>query len=226
MKKYAVIVAGGSGLRMGTELPKQFLLLGDRSVLYYSIMAFLKTYEDVQIILVLPEEHIGRALQIVQQTNAANQIEITAGGTTRFESVKYGLELVEPSSIVFVHDGVRCLVTEELIIRCYEQAVEKGSAIPAVTASDTIRLIEGDSHHLVDRNKVRIVQTPQTFNSDILLAAFEQPYQENFTDEATVVENMGTAVYLIEGDYNNLKLTRPIDLVIAEKILEERSALQ
>ena len=226
MKKYAVIVAGGSGKRMGPGLPKQFLLLGNRSVLYYTITAFLNAYEDMEIILVLPEEHIGRGLQIVQQTHAAERIQITAGGDSRFESVRNGLDLVEHTSIVFVHDGVRCLVSKQLIERCFDQAVEKGSAIPAVAATDSIRIQEGASHHIVDRGSVRIIQTPQTFQSQLLIDAYAQAADPSFTDDASVVEASGKPVFLIEGEYDNLKITRPIDLLIAEKLLEERSLLQ
>lgn len=226
MKKYAVIVAGGSGKRMGTELPKQFMLLAGNAVLFYTLTAFLDAYDDIKIILVLPEEHIGRGLQIVQQTHGADRIEIAAGGATRFESVQSGLDMVKHDSIIFVHDGVRCMVSKGLIERCYEQALKKGSAIPAVAATDSIRIDEGTSNHIIDRNKVRIIQTPQTFQSEILLQAFGQQTDPSFTDEASVVEAFGKAVHLIEGDYDNLKITRPIDLLIAEKLLEERSALQ
>ena len=120
-----------------------------------------------------------------------------------------------------MQDGVRCLVSKKLIQNCYAQAVEKGSAIPAVAATDSIRIDDGFSHYPAERNKVLIVQTPQTFQSEILLEAFKQPYKPSFTDEATVVESAGGKVFLIEGEYNNLKVTRPIDLWIAEKFLEE-----
>ncbi|HEX8460818.1 MAG TPA: 2-C-methyl-D-erythritol 4-phosphate cytidylyltransferase, partial [Segetibacter sp.] len=131
-----------------------------------------------------------------------------------------GIEKISHPSIVFVHDGVRCMITQQLIQRCYQQAVEKGSAVPAVAATDSIRVQEGNAHHIIDRNKIRIIQTPQTFRSEILAAAFTQVYNDGFTDEASVVEAMGTEVYLVEGEYNNLKVTRPIDLCIAEKLLE------
>jgi 2-C-methyl-D-erythritol 4-phosphate cytidylyltransferase len=226
MKKYAVVVAGGSGKRMGTDLPKQFMLLGGNAVLFYTLKAFLEAYDDMKIILVLPEEHISRGVQIIQKTEGGQRIEITAGGATRFESVQNGLDMVEYDSIVFVHDGVRCMVSKNLIERCYEQAVEKGSAIPAVAATDSIRIDEGSSHYIMDRNKVRIIQTPQTFHSKILLEAFGQKADPSFTDEASVVEAFGTPVHLIEGEYDNLKITRPIDLLIAEKLLDERSAFK
>ena len=222
MKKYAVIVAGGSGLRMGTVVPKQFLELDGKPVLWYTLTAFLKAFNDLEIILVVPEAHVEKGLEIIRSTFEPDRIGITVGGETRFHSVKKGLDHIQQHSIVFVHDGVRCLITPELIRTCYDTAIEKGNAIPAVTAVDTIRLETINGNQQVDRNKVRIIQTPQTFYSDIIKAAFEQDYLESFTDEASVVEKLGVKIHLVEGDSSNIKITRPIDILIAEKILEER----
>lgn len=222
MKKYAVIVAGGSGLRMGTVVPKQFLELDGKPVLWYTLTAFLKAFNDLEIILVVPEAHVEKGLEIIRSTFEPDRIGITVGGETRFHSVKKGLDHIQQHSIVFVHDGVRCLITPELIRTCYDTAIEKGNAIPAVTAVDTIRLETINGNQQVDRNKVRIIQTPQTFYSDIIKAAFEQDYLESFTDEASVVEKLGVKIQLVEGDSSNIKITRPIDILIAEKILEER----
>ena len=225
MKKIAIIVAGGSGQRMGVKTPKQFLLLQGNPLLWYSMDGFLSAYDDLQIILVLPEEHLETGLAIKRLFKESDRIQIISGGDTRFHSVQNGLNMIKESSVVFVHDGVRCLVTKELIRRCYEQAIIKGSAIPAVAATDSIRIAEGEKSFVTDRNDVRIIQTPQTFKSEILLPAFQQTYDASFTDEATVVEAAGEQIFLIEGEYSNIKITRPIDLLIAEKILEERSAL-
>jgi 2-C-methyl-D-erythritol 4-phosphate cytidylyltransferase len=225
MKKYAVIVAGGSGQRMGTDIPKQFLLLRQKPVLWHTLHTFLAAYTDIQIILVLPKDNVSKGEKMVGDLSAGNRILITTGGESRFQSVQNGLALVTEPSVVFVHDGVRCLVTKELIHRCYEQAIVKGSAIPAVMAIDSIRMVDEEDHHVVNRNHVRIIQTPQTFLSKLLLPAFQQLYDENFTDEATVVEASGELVYLIEGDYQNIKITRPLDLVLAENILARRSVL-
>jgi 2-C-methyl-D-erythritol 4-phosphate cytidylyltransferase len=222
MKKYAVIVAGGSGQRMGAAMPKQFLLLKQKPLLWYTLQSFLHAYDDMHIILVLPKENITEGEGLVKDLGAETKITITAGGTTRFHSVQNGLKLVTEPSIVFVHDGVRCLVSNELIHRCYEQAVAKGSAIPVVAATDSIRIVEGDTHKVADRNHVRIIQTPQTFLSSILLPAFTVEYKDSFTDEATVVEASGQNVFLVDGDYENIKITRPADLLIAERILAER----
>ena len=222
MKKIAVIVAGGAGARMGTTVPKQFLLLQDKPIIWHTISTFINAFADIEIILVLPESFIEEGNLIVETFTTSHKITCIIGGKTRFESVKNGLALVEENSIVFVHDAVRCLLTNQLIKQCYLQAIEKGSAIPAIMATDSIRIVEGNTSAIADRNKVRLVQTPQTFKSDILLEAFKQTYNDKFTDEASVVESLGKEIFLIEGDYDNIKITRPIDLLIAEKILQER----
>lgn len=222
MKKYAVIVAGGSGLRMGTAVPKQFLELQGRPVLWYTITAFLDSFPDLEIILVLPHAHLQTGLHLTQTTRDPARVWITEGGETRFHSVKAGLDHIHQHSIVFVHDGVRCLLTPELVRRCYDSAMEKGNAIPAIAAVDTIRVETVKGNEQVDRNKVRIIQTPQAFYSDIIKAAFEQDYEESFTDEASVVERLGVKIHLVEGETTNIKITRPLDILIAEKILEER----
>jgi len=226
MKKYAVIVAGGTGIRMGNTVPKQFLLLKDKPVLWYTLDTFLRAYEDIEIILVLPEQYIENGKTLITSFFQINRIQIVSGGDTRFHSVQCGLKEVKENSVVFVHDAVRCLVSVPLIQRCYKQALEKGSAIPAVAATDSIRILNGTHHHVADRQQVRIIQTPQTFLSELILPAFEQEYNDAFTDEATVVEGYGTKVFLTDGEYDNIKITRPVDLMIAERILEERSALK
>ena len=222
MKKYAVIVAGGSGMRMGTMVPKQFLPLQGKPVLWYTLTAFLDAFPDLEIILVLPEAHLQTGQDILRSTYDPDRIWMTVGGETRFHSVRNGLSHIHQHSIVFVHDGVRCLLTPQLIRRCYDMARERGNAIPAITAVDSIRIETFDGNEFIDRTKVRIIQTPQTFYSDIIKAAFEQEYEESFTDEASVVERLGVKIHLIEGEPTNIKITHPIDVLIAEKILEER----
>lgn len=222
MKKYAVIVAGGSGTRMGGSLPKQFLLLKEKPVLYYTIKAFVDTDNDLDIILVLPVEYTDMGQEIIDAYFDKDRIRITAGGDSRFQSVKNGLALIEQESIIFVHDGVRCLVSKDLIDRCYTQAVETGTAIPAIPSKDSIRFVSEEGNDALDRNNVMLVQTPQTFHSKILLPAFQIDYKDKFTDEATVVEAYGLKVSLIKGEETNIKITQPIDLVIAEKILESK----
>jgi 2-C-methyl-D-erythritol 4-phosphate cytidylyltransferase len=223
MKKYAIIVAGGIGTRMGSPIPKQFLLLGDKPVLYYTIKAFLEAYKDLKIILVLHEVYTDMGREIIDAFFDYKRIQITSGGETRFHSVKNGLRLVEHESIIFVHDAVRCLVSVKLIHRCYEHTLRMGSAVPVIRSRDSIRFLneEENDNVVIDREKIVLVQTPQTFHSKILLPAFEIDYKERFTDEATVVETFGLKISLVEGEENNIKITRPVDLLVSEAILEE-----
>lgn len=223
MNKYAVIVAAGSGIRMGGTTPKQFMLVNNKPVLYYTLQTFFNAFADIQIILVLPVDYTDIGQEIIDAYFDKEKIRIAAGGDTRFQSVKNGLQLVEDDAIIFVHDGVRCLLTENLIHRCYANAVETGTAIPVIVSKDSVRIVDDEGNDAVDRNKVMLVQTPQTFHSKILLPAFKIDYKEKFTDEATVVEAYGLKVSLVEGEENNIKITRPIDLLIAEKIINERS---
>lgn len=222
MKKYAVIVAGGNGSRMGGTVPKQFLQLKGKPIVWHTLETFLRSFDDLQIILVVPANHEEDANALIGQTSASDRIKIVIGGSTRFQSVQNGLQLATDPSIVFVHDGVRCLVTEALIRRCYFQALEKGSAIPAIAVSDSIRKMEGGSTVPIDRTQLLAVQTPQTFRSEIILPAFLQPYKDTFTDEATVVEAAGQEVFMIEGEKENIKITLPADLVIAEQLLNRK----
>ncbi|MGB3008112.1 MAG: 2-C-methyl-D-erythritol 4-phosphate cytidylyltransferase [Chitinophagaceae bacterium] len=222
MLKYAIIVAGGAGTRMGGSLPKQFMLLKDKPLLYYTLKTFLEAYDDLQLILVLPVDYTDMGQEIIDAYFDKERVKITAGGDTRFQSVKNGLSLVEEESIIFVHDGVRCLLTKELIERCYLQALATGTAIPAISSKDSIRLLTENGNEALDRTKVMLVQTPQTFHSRILIPAFQIDYKDKFTDEATVTEAYGIKVSIVEGEENNIKITKSLDLLIAERILEER----
>ncbi|HET9824676.1 MAG TPA: 2-C-methyl-D-erythritol 4-phosphate cytidylyltransferase [Chitinophagaceae bacterium] len=224
MNKYAIIVAGGTGSRMGGDLPKQFMSLKDKPVLYYSLKTFLEAYDDLEIILVLPVAFTDLGEEIIDAYFNSERIKITPGSDTRFQSVKNGLKLIAEESIIFVHDAVRCLASTELIHRCFRVALETGSAIPVVAAKDSIRLLSEDSSEAIDRSKIVMVQTPQTFHSKILLPAYEIDYKDKFTDEATVVEAYGLKVSLTEGEETNVKITTPVDLLIAENILERMVA--
>ncbi len=195
------------------------MLIKNKPVLYYTIKTFLDAFDDLQIILVLPVDYTGMGQEIIDAWFDKNRIRITAGGDTRFQSVKNGLQLVEEDSIVFVHDGVRCLLSVDLVHRCYSQAIETGTAIPVIASKDSVRLLNEAGNDAMDRNKVMLVQTPQTFHSKILLSAFNIDFKDKFTDEATVVEAYGIKVTLVQGEENNIKITRPVDLVFAEKIL-------
>lgn len=218
MNRVAVIVAGGSGTRMGKERPKQFLELNGKAILIHSITAFLHAYADIQIILVLPKEYLELANEMVKQASISANIMFIEGGATRFESVKNGLQEVKDAELIFVHDAVRCLVTPELIKVCAEAADKYGSAIPVVPVRDSIRRIDpaDQSSMIVNRENLVVVQTPQTFKKNILLSAFDVDYSPAFTDEASVVEAAGYRVHLVQGEETNIKITFPDDLVYAE----------
>ncbi|NLR60977.1 2-C-methyl-D-erythritol 4-phosphate cytidylyltransferase [Chitinophaga polysaccharea] len=221
-KKVAIIVAGGSGTRMQSAVPKQFLELAGKPVLYHTIAAFAAAYTDMEIVLVLPEAHFSFANQLLQAFDPLPAVTIVKGGETRFHSVKNGLQLVNSPSVVFVHDGVRPLVSTALIRACYEAALNHGTAIPVVDMKDSIREIRAGNNAAVDRDRFKIIQTPQTFLSHLILPAFELPYDPLFTDEATVVERLGHPVHLLPGEESNIKITKPLDLTIAEALLKER----
>src|SRR5690606_13781882 len=146
------------------------------------------------------------------------RVQLTAGGDTRFESVRNGLQLIQDESIIFVHDGVRCLLSTDLIHRCYTTALEMGTAVPAIPCKDSIRYLNEDGNEAIDRHQVRLIQTPQTFHSKILLPAFQIDYKDKFTDEATVVEAFGIKITLVDGEERNIKITVPMDMIIAQQL--------
>jgi 2-C-methyl-D-erythritol 4-phosphate cytidylyltransferase len=224
MKKYVIIVAGGNGSRMNSSIPKQFLLLKGKPVLYYAINTFLQTFDDCKIILVLPEEHIAAGQEIIDAFFDYNRIEIVIGGRTRFHSVQNGLAKVDDEeSVIFVHDAVRPMVSSALIYRCLAAVIELGTAIPVIDCKDSVRIINEEGNEAIERNSIKLVQTPQAFHGKILLPAFNIDYKEKFTDEASVVEAFGLKVSLVEGEEENIKITKPTDLIIAESILSAKS---
>jgi len=191
-------------------------------VLYYTIKAFLDAFEEIKIILVLPQEHIGKGQEIIDGFFEHTGFRICAGGRTRFHSVQNGLSLIENrESVISVHDGVRCLVTPDLVRRCYQAAAEAGTAIPALPCNDSVRILTEGGSQVIDRTHLRLIQTPQTFHSKILLPAYRIDYKESFTDEASVVEAFGVKINLIKGESNNFKITTPSDLNLAEILLPE-----
>lgn len=220
-QKIAIIVAGGSGQRMGTSIPKQFLDLHGKPVLLHTITAFSQAYEDMQIVLVLPEAQRAYAEKAVRIGELFPRLTVVNGGDSRFASVKNGLAEIRSPSVVFVHDGVRPLVSIDLIRRCYDAALVNGSAVPAIDLKESIRELCGEINVAVDRTRFRIIQTPQTFLSEVLLPAFDLPYDPLFTDEATVVERLGHKVHLVEGEERNIKITRPEDLIVAQALLRD-----
>ena len=217
ISKLAVIVAGGSGMRMGNELPKQFLLLDGKPVLLYAIDTFLSTYHDIKINLVLPKHYFDYTRELLNSFGYPTSIQFIEGGATRFQSVKNGISNASADDIIFVHDAVRCLISKPLIERCFEKAYSSGSAIPVIPIRDSMRRVALDgSSELVSRADVYSVQTPQTFQASILIPAFQVDYLDKFTDEATVVEHAGTPIHTVEGEEQNIKITYPDDLLYAK----------
>lgn len=221
MNLYAVIVAGGKGLRMGGNVPKQFMLLGGKPVLLYSVITFMETFPGIRMVIVLPEEFVAYTQTLFEAFPGSENMRFVKGGETRFHSVQNGLKAIDGPGYVFVHDGARPLVQPELLERCLEEAQANGAAIPAIAVADSIRIIDAAGSHPVDRDNMRIVQTPQTFRSDLILAAFDQVFDPAFTDEATVAEAAGIPVTLVPGDKRNIKITTPEDLLIAEAYLKK-----
>lgn len=224
MKKFALIVAGGTGSRMNNSIPKQFLLLKNKPILFYAINTFLTTFSDCKIILVLPEEHVGVGQEIIDAFFDYKSIQIVIGGRTRFHSVQNGLALVDDEdSVVFVHDAVRPLLSGNLINRCYDSVLEFGTAIPVVDCKDSVRVLTVKGNEAVERSTIKLVQTPQAFHGKILLPAFFGiDYKDKFTDEASVVEAFGLKVALVDGDDENIKITKATDLLMADAILISR----
>ncbi len=219
MRTIAIIVAGGSGTRFGAELPKQFLNLKGQPTLMRTIQAFGDGFD---VIVTLPEGQIGLWQELCRQHKFAVPHRVVPGGETRWHSVKNALDSigdVDCVDVIAVHDGVRPMVTAEIISRTLEAARRDGAAIPVVALNDSVRQVDGDNSHALDRSSLRAVQTPQAFDARLLVDAYQQPYEPTFTDDASVVEKFGRQVTLVEGDPMNLKITRPMDLALAEYLL-------
>ncbi len=214
-KKFAIIVAGGSGSRMQSETPKQFLMLGNKTILECTIAKFLQSDAELQVVVVIPEayEEKWNSLSIAMD----NRVSIVFGGKSRYESVTNGLKSISGSNndLVAIHDGVRPLLSTALINQCYIEAKSQGNAIPSTEVVETLREIDNGNSNWVDRSKYRTIQTPQTFRYEILQNAYNQPFSETFTDDASVVEAMGERINLVEGERNNIKITTPEDLHLA-----------
>lgn len=225
MKKYAIIVAGGKGLRMGGELPKQFIPVEGRPVLMRTLDAFYACENSIQIILVLPRDHQPYWQELCREYQFAIPHRIADGGATRFHSVQNGLALVdEADALVAVHDGVRPFVSYEVIERCYQEAALHGAVVPVIPVVETVRHLLPEGSETVNRDAYRLVQTPQTFSVSLLRRAYEQPFCDAFTDDASVVEALGHVVHLVEGNRENIKLTTPFDLVVAQALVQSAAA--
>jgi 2-C-methyl-D-erythritol 4-phosphate cytidylyltransferase len=223
MKKFALIVAGGSGKRMESDTPKQFITIEGKPLLMHTIQAFLNTDPNFEIVVVLPENQIENWNSICRKLNFKQKHTLVPGGSTRFHSVKNGLKKITEEGIVFIHDGVRPLVSKKTIENCYHTAVKKGNALPVIAPSESVRRIVNDKNKAVDRLNYVLVQTPQTFKVSLIKKAFEQDYNQKFTDDASVLENYGREIQLVEGNRENIKITYPEDLLLAEIYLKTKS---
>ena len=231
MSDYIIVVAGGKGLRMGSDIPKQFLPIGDKPVLMRTLERFREYSDDLQIILVLPEAQQEYWQGLCEKYDFKVEYLLANGGQTRFHSVQNGLALVpdDAEGVVGVHDGVRPFPSIEVIRNCYETARTAKAVIPVIPVVETLRHISLTSHPLpltsktVPRDEYRLVQTPQTFDIQLLKAANRQPYNDEFTDDASVVESYGHKITLVEGNRENIKITTPYDITVAEAIINIKS---
>ena len=223
MEDYIIIVAGGKGLRMGSDIPKQFLPIGGKPVLMRTLERFREYSPTLQIILVLPKAQQEYWEKLCQKHNFTVAYQLADGGETRFHSVQHGLALIpdDAEGVVGVHDGVRPFPSIDVIRRCYETAREKKAVIPVIPVVETVRHLKGETSETVPRNDYRLVQTPQCFDIQLLKAANRQPYNDGFTDDASVVESYGHAITLVEGNRENIKITTPFDMTIAEALLQK-----
>jgi 2-C-methyl-D-erythritol 4-phosphate cytidylyltransferase len=220
MKKIALVVAGGMGSRMQSSAPKQFMLLNNMPILMHSIKAFYAYDKSIAIRVALPETEIGAWEQLCKEYRFTIKHIVIPGGETRFHSVKNCLDNITETSLIAIHDGVRPLVNPVTIGNCYKIAEEYGTAVPVVPLKDSIRKVIEDDSVAEDRTAYRIVQTPQVFQSDIIINAYNVEYRESFTDDASVVENAGFKIYITDGNEENIKITKPSDLLIAEAIIK------
>jgi len=222
MKNFVILVAGGSGSRMGTDIPKQFLELCGKPVLMRTIEVFHEFDPACDLVLVLPENQQEFWAGLCLKHLFSLPHRIASGGETRFHSVKNGLKLIADEGIVFIHDGVRPLVSQETLVRCFETAQKCGNAIPVLPVTESLRRLEGDQSISVDRSLYFSVQTPQTFQTAQILNAYEQSFDHSFTDDASVAEKAGFSISMVEGNLENIKITQPTDLVVAEAFLQKK----
>ena len=221
MKEFVIIVAGGKGLRMGSDIPKQFLPIGGKPVLMRTLERFREYSANLQIILVLPKAQQDYWQELCKEYEFGVKYQLADGGETRFHSVQNGLALIpnDAEGVVGVHDGVRPFPSIDVIRRCYETAQSQKAVVPVIPVVETVRHLENEKSVTVPRDEYCLVQTPQTFDIQLLKAANRQPYNDSFTDDASVVESYGHPIFLVEGNRENIKITTPFDLKIAETLI-------
>jgi 2-C-methyl-D-erythritol 4-phosphate cytidylyltransferase len=220
-KKSVIIVAGGRGLRMGKDIPKQFITIGGRPVLMHTIESFTRWYPDIRVIVVIPDDQFNYWKTLCRNHDFTVEHLLVAGGETRYHSVKNGLKHIGNAGLIAVHDGVRPFASRETIERCFRAALYNGAAIPVMEVVESLRKIneDGTKSRRVPRNRYRIVQTPQVFRAAIISKAYELSFSNEFTDDASVVEAAGHNITLVDGNPENIKITSPFDLTIAEAVL-------
>ena len=219
MKLYALIVAGGTGERMKSEIPKQFIEIAGKPILMHTINRFREFYNSIEIIVVLPENQLRFWSDLQKKYSFSVPHTLVKGGESRFYSVKNGLEFIDEPGLVAIHDGVRPFVSIGTIKRCFETAERLGNAIPVISPSDSLRMITENGNEPVDRTKIKLIQTPQVFRTDLIIEAYRQDYLPEFTDDAMVLERTGEKINLVEGNRENIKITNPEDLLIAGALL-------
>ena len=219
ISRYVLIVAGGSGERMKSDIPKQFIEINGKPLLMHTLEVFYNFDINLSVVVVLPENQISYWQEKCQSLNCNIRHSIIKGGENRFQSVRNGLTTIPDEGIVAIHDGVRPFVTRETISRCFSEAEKFGNAIPCIPIHDTVRLVVNDTSAIIDRSMLRSIQTPQVFLNKIIKEAFNQPYINSFTDDASVFEKSGGKVHLVEGNRENIKITDPFDLTLAKCLL-------
>jgi 2-C-methyl-D-erythritol 4-phosphate cytidylyltransferase len=223
-KEYAIIVAGGKGTRMGGATPKQFLSLAGKPLILHTIEAFTSYSQDLEIILVLPDDQLDTWRSIAEKYAVGKSIQVVVGGETRFRSVRNGLQKIN-DGLVAIHDGVRPLVSRDIIKNGFELAQRHGAAVACVPLKDSIRLLYPGSSKSVDRSSFRLIQTPQVFSAPLIKAAYGSVEDKGITDDASVAERAGHAIHLYDGSYENIKITTPEDLMIADAFLKAKAGL-
>jgi 2-C-methyl-D-erythritol 4-phosphate cytidylyltransferase len=219
MQRYAIIVAAGTGSRMNSGLPKQFLLLAGKPVLYYSLKAFFENDTSTIQVVVLAKQEVTFWKEMCQKHKIQIPHQIVIGGNTRNESVRNGLNFLSGEGIVAIHDGARPFVNNEIIENCFLSAEKNGSGVACVKVKDSVRLVKESGNSALERDSLRLMQTPQTFQLSLIKKAFERLGDSNSTDDATVAEKAGHEIHLVEGSYQNLKITTPEDLILASALL-------
>jgi 2-C-methyl-D-erythritol 4-phosphate cytidylyltransferase len=223
--EYALIVAGGKGTRITSKIPKQFIELQGLPILLHTINAFFRYSEKIKVILVLPSSDLDTWNTIVKKYHFNKPLTIQTGGDTRFQSVKRGLEKIEGDGLVAIHDGVRPLVSENIIAASFKLAAQQQSAVACVPMKESIRIMDHHQSNALDRSKFRLIQTPQTFQVSLIKKAYALPEDSSLTDDASVAERAGHVVTLFEGSYRNIKITTDEDLVIAQALLASNQQL-